>query len=435
MPEDTIFLSLSDSSIDEPLVINSNRNDNDYMNIVLATDKTYFYPMLCVIKSACANKLPSTKYQFTLLVDDDFTKDHERLVNSILRKYDLPSARIHNSASEYLDVHYAADHLSSASCYRLQIPTLFKRMKKCIYLDCDTLVRKDLTGLYDALKEEDLLVGILAAAYQENPSNAKAKAEVLGLPNIDTYVNAGVLVMNLDLMREMSLQEVFDGMMQRNFPDIDQDILNTACFGNVRTVSPTYNAMTKYSFEEDAFEKDNAIRKCWAKDEWEEARTDPAIVHFADTDKPWTNFALPFAKEWWDYIDEMGLTEKVFKFFYDLHAYRQQSVYEMRKLANETKAELKKANRENADLTLLIEDQTATINRLKNRIANKNERIAILKERLGTQREKTIEARNRAKSANSKLKKLRASKSYKIGRAITKPYRSLKETPKDNPKE
>lgn len=427
MSDDVIFLSFEDPLEDGTISLSSEQNDAGYINIILATDKTYFYPMLCVIKSACANKHPSTKYQFILLVDDDFTKEHERLVNSVLRKYKLPSVKVHNSANKYLDVRYVADHLSCASCYRLQAPTLFQRIKKCIYLDCDILVRKDLSEFYNFLEEDDLLLGVLAAAYKENLIGAKAKAESLGLPNIDTYINAGVLVMNLDLMRKMNIQETFDQMMDRGYSEIDQDILNAACFGYVRTVHPKYNAMTKYSFEEDAFEKDAAVNKCWTKEEWEEARTDPAIVHFADTDKPWTDYALPFAKEWWGYIDEMGLTEDVFKFFYDLHAYRQQSVYEMRKKAAEANSELSKVSRENADLTFTLNEQAAKLKRLNTRIANKNERIATLKERLCNQREKTVQARKSAKIANSKLKRLKASKSYKIGRAITKPYRSLKD--------
>lgn len=431
MSEDTIFLSIPDLIIDEVPLRTSPASDSNYISIVLAADNTYFYPMLCVIKSACVNKLPSTKYQFMILVDDDFTKTQENLVNRILRKYGLPSVKVYNRANEYLDVEYAADHLSRASCYRLQIPTLLNRVDKCIYLDCDTLVRHDLSDFYDLLEPEDLIVATMAAAYQLNPINAKAKAELLGLPDIDTYTNSGVMVMNLELMRELEIEKVFDSMMQKGFPDIDQDILNAACYGRVRLSSPIYNAMTKYSFDEDAYEKDAAIQKCWSREEWEQARTDPVIVHFADTDKPWTNYAIPFAKEWWGYIDNMGITEEVFKFFYDLHAKRQQSVYEMRKKTAEANSELSKANRENANLTLKISEDAAKIKKLNGRIESKNERIAILKERLGTQRKKTIEARSNAKSANNKLNKLKASKSYKIGRAITKPYRSFKEKTKE----
>lgn len=425
-----IFLSFSDLIVDGTMDDAPIARDGEYVNIVLAADETYYYPMLCVIKSACANKLPSTKYQFMLLVDDDFTKDREREVNSVLRGYGLPAAKVFNRSSEYLDVEYEADHLSRASCYRLQIPSLLKRTEKCIYLDCDTLVRRDLSEFYDMLEDEDLIVAVLAAAYQLNPSNAKAKAELLGLPNIDTYTNSGVMVMNLERMRQTNIEEVFDDMLDRDFPDIDQDILNAACFGHVHVAPPVFNVMTKYSFDEDSYESDPAVKKVWSLEEWEEARTNPVIVHFADTDKPWTDYALPFAKEWWEYIDDMGLTEKVFKFFYDLHAARQSSVYEMRKKvidADRRFARLRDASaREKEELSGQLESANARIDRQKERIGTQKARIEALRHKLTTQRNKTIEVQKSLKASRTKLKAVKSSKSYKLGRALTKPYRSIK---------
>lgn len=437
MSDDSVFISIDDLRLNEVEPAVSETEDSEIINIVLATDAIYFYPMLCVIKSACANKLPDTRYQFVLLVDDAFTDQRRTKVNSLLRKYGLPPAVIFNRTDEYLDIEYKADHLTRASCYRLQIPSLLKKQKKCMYLDCDTLVRHDLSKLYSMLEDDELMVGVLAAAYQQYEANAKARAELLGLPDIDTYTNSGVMVMNIDLMRKMEIEDVFDRLLMKGFPDIDQDVLNTACYGYIRLASPKYNAMTKYSFDEDSYESDPAISKCWTFDEWEEARTDPTIVHFADTDKPWTDYALPFAKEWWGYIDEMGMTEEVFRFFYDLHASRQKSVYEMRTKVNAARGELRwvedRFKREKSDLEAKLTESQERIENLQTRVASKNERIAkqkgrinALKARLAEQRKKTISAQKSLKASRNRLKALKASKSYKLGRALTKPYRAMK---------
>lgn len=435
MSQDTVFIPVSEllteaSSSQEPK--SANRTDEapfdlpnspDSINIVLATDDTYFYPMLCVIKSACENKLDSTKYRFALFVDDDFTDDRERAVNKLLEGYGIPNAKVYNRANEYLDVEYKADHLSRASCYRLQIPTLLAHLDKCIYLDCDTLVRGDLSEFYSLLQPDDLIVGVLAAAYQRFPENASAKAELLGLPDISTYTNSGVMVMNLKLMREIDIEAAFDDMLQRDFPDIDQDILNAACYGRVRLAPPIYNAMTKYDFSEDGYENDPSVSMCWTADEWEQARTDPVIVHFADVDKPWTDFALPFSKEWWGYIDDMGLTTDVFKAFYDLHAKRQMGIYELKSQLSQSGKRLQTAYDEFA---VERERLNSNIRNKRDRIKRQKERINVLKERLADQRKRTVAARKELKESRARIRALKRSKSYKIGRAVTKPYRILK---------
>lgn len=423
MSQDTVFLPIQKFIQEADPSRSEKSGSSGLINIVLATDVTYFYPMLCVIKSACENKFPSTKYQFVLFVDDDFTKERNNLIDGILKGYGLPSAKVFNRASEYLDVKYKADHLSRASCYRLQIPSLLPDVKKCIYLDCDILVRGDLSDFYGLLQSEDLIVGVLAAGYHADPEKAAERAELLGLPDISTYTNSGVMVMNLDLMRKLDIETVFDNMLDRGFPDIDQDVLNASCYGRVRLAPPKYNAMTKYDFGEGSYDNDPAVKVVWTREEWEDARTDPVIVHFADVDKPWTDFALPFSKEWWGYIDGMGLTTDVFKAFYDLHAKRQMGIYELKSQLSQSGKRLQAAYDEFA---VERERLNSNIRNKRDRIKRQKERINVLKERLADQRKRTVAARKELKESRARIRALKRSKSYKIGRAVTKPYRILK---------
>ena len=290
----------------------------------------------------------------------------------------------------------------------------------------------------------------------------------MGIPNIDSYVNSGVLVFNLKRMRQDNLEARFDQLVGENFPDLDQDILNAACYGAIKLLPPEYNAMTKYEFEDDFYETDDAIPKCWTKWEWDKARKDPSIVHFADQDKPWTNFAVPFAKEWWHYAKVAGVAEECFDFYFDAHAAVEEKIrklsIEMRRISTDRDGAVKDcaqaqqnaaaltANLENAQKTCAkietdLKAQVAAAKeqevKLKNalqsqkmlvgELAEARKRISALerdgnslKEKYKTLNTQSIAQTQLLKKSQKRVVALEHSNSYRLGRALSAPFRWVK---------
>ena len=78
--------------------------------------------------------------------------------------------------------------------------------------------------------------------------------------------------MNLKNMRKDSLMDVFNELIQKDFPSMDQDILNSACYGKIRILHPKYNSMTKYSLKDDkAYQSMKLLQLAYTLEEWDSA--------------------------------------------------------------------------------------------------------------------------------------------------------------------
>ena len=105
------------------------------------------------------------------------------------------------------------------------------------------------------------------------------------------YINAGVLLLNLEKMRECNTQSKFLELVSKNYHHMDQDIINVACEGKILFLDSIYNSFS--------FLKIN----------------NPSIIHFAGGNdcRPWRNTMAKYSDEWWIYAS----------FFSDSSQYKQ----------------------------------------------------------------------------------------------------------------
>lgn len=438
------------------------------ISIVLAADKNYFYQLMVTMASILETKNPDTDVEFYIFIDQDYTQQDKDRIDSFLASKDVTPAHFLDVSDVYADTDTHHDRITTAAYYRLKIPSSLPDHSRCLYLDVDTLVMTDLTGMYERNLEDSYLMGVLAAGYQEDENYKCHKAKILGIPNMDTYLNSGVLVFNLARMRQDNLEARFDQLLAEEFPDHDQDILNAACYGAIKLLPPEYNAMTKYEFEDGFYETDKAIPKCWSKWEWDKARKESTIVHFADQDKPWTNFAVPFAKEWWRYAEVAGVAKECFDKYFDAHAANEVKIRKLSLEKRKSELERDSAINERAQairdagtmrsrleeaqktykkveadlyaqqqLTQETEAKLAlaqqTCKQLDDSLFQANSRIVDLdcslndlqaKNKYLTSQAASLAAQ--AKKSQERIAALRASNSYRLGRALSAPFRWCK---------
>jgi hypothetical protein len=102
--------------------------------------------------------------------------------------------------------------------YRLLIPKVINE-KKVLYIDSDTLVISSLKYLYDL--DPKSVIGVI-------DKNIEKYADKALRLNYTKYVNAGVLLMNLDYLRGIS-DKWIEMCNKRKYPCHDQDIINLTC--------------------------------------------------------------------------------------------------------------------------------------------------------------------------------------------------------------
>ena len=138
---------------------------------------------------------------------------------------------------------------------RLALPEILGFEKRALWLDTDTIVCRDIGELFDTEME-----GCPFAAAEE-PIRRKEPFR---------YYNAGVLLMDLERLREdVCLYSDMIRLVNREklqFPD--QDAINLLCQRRIREISPAYNSS-----------------------KWVVEVSDPSIVHFA-ADRQYTERPL-----------------------------------------------------------------------------------------------------------------------------------------------
>lgn len=193
------------------------------------------------------------------------------------------------------------EHISAATYYRIALPVLLSEHDQCLYLDGDIVVTDDIYPLLQIeLKSDEYVAGVSTVLIQTaRDSVKKERLKKLGIGNFDTYINAGVALLNLKALRDNGCVERMIEMIPHNFPVQDQDILNIVCFDKVKLLHPRYNLTPRIS------NNDKRAYKVFSKKEIEEANNKPCIIHYADKMKPWRFKGLSKAEEWFRVYDEL----------------------------------------------------------------------------------------------------------------------------------
>lgn len=150
---------------------------------------------------------------------------------------------------------------------------------KILYLDADILCINDLTSLYST----DLSGYLYASAIHTNLTGTTEVINKIRLQNFDAdgYYNSGVLLMNLDAIRqEVKAEDIFDYIKSHLLLLPDQDVLNALYGDRIKSIpdqlfnfdtrkGPTYEAISVGQ---------------WTLD-WVMKHT--VILHYCGRDKPW----------------------------------------------------------------------------------------------------------------------------------------------------
>ena len=124
--------------------------------------------------------------------------------------------------------------------FRIFVPEAMSSLDKVLYLDCDLLVNLDIKELWDIDLESKSLAGAFDPVHY-----TKHKRSKLIVGSLDTYINAGVTVMNLRKIRDRGdfTDECIKWLIAhagfRIFPD--QDAINSIFLNDIKIVDDKFN--------------------------------------------------------------------------------------------------------------------------------------------------------------------------------------------------
>ena len=271
--------------------------------IAMCLDDNYTLPTIVAMTSMLENVKEDTEYKYYLLVPGDFTEENKQKILSLKEKYKSKSFDI-NFIDMKNDFKGAktVGRWTLPMYYRLNLPGLLNEYNKCIYLDGDTVVNKDLSEFFNIDLEDNYVGGVRAAG----PGARFLKS--IGLKPNNNYINSGVLLMNLKKLRDDRIEDKFEWYAKNQKEKLicpDQDILNVCCYGKVKVLPP------KYSLMEHALNSKYYLSS-YGKVQNDEAFRDPMVIHYAASKfKPWKSLWSSFAEKWWEYAIKSGFYDKI----------------------------------------------------------------------------------------------------------------------------
>ena len=185
------------------------------------------------------------------------------------------------------------DYYSNSIYYRIFIPSLFPNYEKALYLDADIVVLDDISKLYFEDLGDNLLGAITDDVVNGNDSFKEYSKTVLGIEPTK-YFNSGILVMNLDKLREFEIENKFVHLLSKyNFDTIapDQDYLNYLCRGKVKYIHKGWDRMP---IEDKNFSDD-----------------DLHLIHYNMFKKPWHYSEVPYENFFWDYAKKSSYYDDI----------------------------------------------------------------------------------------------------------------------------
>ena len=247
------------------------------MNILVTLNTGYVSP-LCVMLRSLVQSNPRTVFDvyvaYSELQDSDFEKIGEAVEGSGSR---IITIRV---PAELFSNAPVLNRISKETYYRLFAAAyLPKTLERILYIDPDTLIVGNLSPLYNVRFGDNFYAGCGHLSPLVNFINTAR----LGMPPRSTYINAGVLMLNLRALRAFfAPQEVFSYMQQHAHALFlaDQDVLN-ALYGE-RILRLDENL---YNLDERCFRR--LCAQCGEAAAWEFVRQNTCIVHYNGKYKPW----------------------------------------------------------------------------------------------------------------------------------------------------
>lgn len=271
--------------------------------VVLACNDGYV-PQLVVCLKSIVDSTDDNRVYDIVIFNRDISLQNQKVITDFFAEKNYVKITFVNISS-YVEGYIlkAKAHISTETFYRFLIIDILKCYQKVLYLDCDLIVKRDLTQLFDIDLESNLI-----AACRDVDFNGQCNLlcmdtknylhTVLKLDAPRNYFQAGVLVLNVEeLNKVVTVKQLFEMADTGIYKYSDQDILNIVCKNRVKYLDMRWNYLFDHKFLRYKLLVVKAPEDI--RQEYEVAKKDPYVIHYAGKEKPWQNPKAEYADDFW----------------------------------------------------------------------------------------------------------------------------------------
>src|SRR6266550_7547382 len=175
--------------------------------LALTSDEGYFPGLYCAVASALSAVDPARKVDVKIL-DGGLSRASRDTLASLFERIGkrarLDFVKADPSIFDKATLGPGQSHM--AYC-RILLPRLLA-VPRLVYLDCDVLVFRDLSELFDLeLSHGKVLAAVRDSETRSLGGDSRIVADAMKLPAQGAYFNSGVMLMDLDELRKQNFLE------------------------------------------------------------------------------------------------------------------------------------------------------------------------------------------------------------------------------------
>lgn len=234
----------------------------DVINICFSNSEQYLDLLIVAIHSIQKSN-PIHLFHFYLNFSSDNLDSKRRIEALITKGKNIVTFFEYNEIFPILhNMFKRIEHISVETYFKLFLPSILK-VSKILYLDVDLIVVGDLADLYT---HQLGTFSIAARTYDNSLKWVVERNLSNGLPEEHNYFNAGVLLLDLDLLRRNKYFEKAINLVLQDNNINDQDALNRIVKSDFSELQARYN---------------------WTLHQ-KDSKEEPVIIHFPGKYKPIT---------------------------------------------------------------------------------------------------------------------------------------------------
>ncbi len=186
------------------------------------------------------------------------------------------------------------DYYSKETYCRVFIPRVFPQYEKVLYLDCDIVVKGDISELFNIDIGDNIIGGASEEVMVDYDVFGTYVEKALGVPR-NEYFSAGVLLINTKKYREEDIETKFIKLMNAFKFRVtqDEDYLNVLCYGKTKMIDLGWN---KSAYKNDSFDDKNL-----------------KLIHYKINWKPWHYDNVYYEEFFWEYAQKTFLYDAILK--------------------------------------------------------------------------------------------------------------------------
>jgi len=266
--------------------------------IFFTIDDSYAPFNAVAVKSLIENASKDYDYKI-IIISEDVTKENMDKIKSL----ETENAKIEfvpmkdkmEQITNRDENKLRCDYFTLTIYFRIFIADMFPMYDKGIYIDSDIVVPGDISELYNTELGDNLIGASTDHSIQDVPELINWMENSVGVKKQE-YINSGVLLLNLKLLREKNFSKKFLELLDKfHFESIapDQDYINAMCNGKILYLSEAWDVMPKKG---------------------KPAYKNPKLIHYNLFDKPWCYDDIQYEEYFWNYAKQTSFYEPIVEF-------------------------------------------------------------------------------------------------------------------------